>query len=187
MMSSTAAVSATVRLTTPLEDRPSRPLGRSAPGCGLGLRPTRPQHDDGMRMDSPPSLAGDRGHARGDRGRAAASDPPGVWSAFHGFRVTAQGRRSRGEGHGAELASLSAATGTNPASSNRWTTSSRPATGSLDAPFEFVAGGPAGHVVQVLDPDRHAVEGAQFVGRGGGHGVGGPAGRFPLFPGSRRR
>ncbi len=57
MMSSTAAVSATVRVTTPSVVKPSVSLGPFGTRLRLGLRPTNPQHDDGIRIEPPPSLA----------------------------------------------------------------------------------------------------------------------------------
>jgi len=88
-------MSATVRLTTPLDDSPSRPFGPLGTRLRLGFRPTRPQHDDGMRIDPPPSLACAIG-AMPDATAAAAPplDPPGVWSVFQGLRVTPSARLS---------------------------------------------------------------------------------------------
>src|SRR5262245_59980144 len=52
------------------------------------LRPTRPQHDAGMRIDPPPSLA----WAMGTMPAATAAalpplDPPGVRDVSHGLQV----------------------------------------------------------------------------------------------------
>jgi hypothetical protein len=144
MMSSTAAVSAMVLLTTPLEDRPSRLFGPLGTRLRLGLSPTRPQHDDGMRIDPPPSLACAIG-AMPEATAAAAPplDPPGVWSVFHGLRVTPSASLSvKDTAPNSGVAVL--LNRTNPASSNRWTTSSLSARGSFEAPFEpWLVGQPA--------------------------------------------
>src|SRR5678816_2936208 len=70
---------------------PDQPSPRSGP-CGLrprvGLRPNRPQHDAGMRIDPPPSDA----CAAGNMPAATAAappplEPPEVNSRFQGLRV----------------------------------------------------------------------------------------------------
>src|SRR3954452_4348946 len=95
-MSSTAAVSATVRDTTPSTERNDSPWSgprEIRPRCTL--RPTSPQHAAGIRIDPPPAVA----WAIGTRPPAAAAaeapgDPPGVWSVFHGWRVGPKRRGS---------------------------------------------------------------------------------------------
>src|SRR5262249_14993778 len=50
--------------------------------------PNTPQHDDGIRIDPPPSLACAIGTMPEATAAAAPPlDPPGVSSTFHGFRV----------------------------------------------------------------------------------------------------
>ena len=60
VQSSIAAVSRTVRLTTCSQIRPlmmSPSIGPSGLRARVGFRPTRPQHEAGMRIEPPPSLA----------------------------------------------------------------------------------------------------------------------------------
>src|SRR5690348_7661821 len=86
-----AAVSRTVRVTTPCE---MMSMGKNlAPSGGTrrpleGLRPTRPQHEAGMRIDPPPSFAWAIGTTP-DATIAAEppDDPPVEWFVFHGLRV----------------------------------------------------------------------------------------------------
>src|SRR5580704_1137955 len=88
----TAAVSRTLRVTTPSMEM--RVIYSLRPyGCGtrprVAFSPTRPQNEAGMRVDPPPSedmLTGVMPAAT-----AAADppdDPPAVRSRFHGLRVT---------------------------------------------------------------------------------------------------
>ena len=142
--SSTAAESATVRATTPLDDSPSRLLGPLGTRLRLGFSPTRPQHDDGMRIEPPPSLAWAIGAMPDATAEAAPPlDPPGVWSGFHGLRVTPRASLSVKEtAPNSGVAVLLKRT--KPASSNRSTTSSLSARGSFEAPFEpWLVGQPA--------------------------------------------
>ena len=54
----------------------------------LGLRPTRPQHDAGILMEPPPSLAWATGNMPAATAEPAPPlEPPGVWPGFHGLRV----------------------------------------------------------------------------------------------------
>jgi len=86
--SSTVAASATVRVSAPLVDRPCHPGTVAATRPRLGLSPTSPQHDAGMRMEPPPSLAWATGNIPEATAAAAPPlDPPGVWSTSHGLRV----------------------------------------------------------------------------------------------------
>src|ERR1700677_316453 len=56
-----------------------------------GLNPTRPQHDAGMRIDPPPSLACAAGTMPAATADAAPPDePPQVSSGFHGLSVVPQ-------------------------------------------------------------------------------------------------
>src|SRR5688500_12591945 len=90
-MSRSAAASRTERATTPSLTRPPMTSPASGPSDArprLGFKPTRPQHDAGMRIEPPPSLA----CATGTRPAATAAaepplDPPVEWPAFHGLRV----------------------------------------------------------------------------------------------------
>ena len=54
----------------------------------VGLSPTSPQHDAGMRIEPPPSFA--CATATMPLATAAAEpplEPPGVWPSFHGLCV----------------------------------------------------------------------------------------------------
>src|SRR3954454_24123715 len=88
-MSSAAAVSATVRETTPSTERNDSPWsGPREILPRLDFNPTRPQQAAGIRIEPPPSDA----CAIGTSPPAPAApeppdEPPGVWSVFHGFRV----------------------------------------------------------------------------------------------------
>src|SRR6476646_2197891 len=89
MMSSAAAVSSTVLESTPLVARPSSSFTRLGTRLRLAFNPTSPLQAAGMRIDPPPSEACAIG-AMPDATAAPAPplDPPGVWSGFHGLRVT---------------------------------------------------------------------------------------------------
>src|SRR3989442_1646808 len=65
---------------------------------GVALIPKRPEHDDGIRIDPPPSLPCAMG-LRPAASPAAAPplEPPGVRSGSHGFLV---GPSARGSVHG---------------------------------------------------------------------------------------
>src|SRR5664280_2390691 len=55
----------------------------------LGLRPTSPQHDAGIRIEPPPSLAWATGNMPAATAEPAPPlDPPEVWPVFQGLRVT---------------------------------------------------------------------------------------------------
>src|SRR5271166_2257933 len=90
--SSSPAVSRTVRLTH--SSTPSPTSAREGPTVirpWLGLSPTTPQHDAGMRMLPPPSEALANGTIPAATAAAAPPlDPPGVRSSAHGFRVAPQ-------------------------------------------------------------------------------------------------
>src|SRR5580658_5706467 len=84
-----AAASATVRVRAPWVDMPCQPGTVAATRPRLGLRPTRPQQEAGIRMEPPPSLA----WAAGNMPAATADpapplEPPGVCAGSHGLRVT---------------------------------------------------------------------------------------------------
>src|SRR5919198_1127452 len=88
MMSRKAAASFTVRAMGPLWDR--RFVGRlhAETRPRVGLIPNRPQHDDGIRIEPPPSLPCEIGQRPEARAAAAPpEDPPGVRSGSHGLRV----------------------------------------------------------------------------------------------------
>src|SRR3954464_7399842 len=90
MASSIAAASRTVRETAPFVVEPAQ----LSPTCGplltrprLGLSPTRPQQDAGMRVEPPPSLACATGTMPDATAAALPPDEPPVvrdWS--HGLR-----------------------------------------------------------------------------------------------------
>src|SRR5215213_9266992 len=91
MTSSVTAVSRTVRLRQPSVGRPTAPSVQSGAHDTrprLGLSPTSPQHDAGMRIEPPPSLP-----CASDTMPAATAaplppdDPPGVRLVSHGLRV----------------------------------------------------------------------------------------------------
>ena len=86
--SSNAAVSRTVRLTQCSTDSSlSSRTGPSVMRPWLGLSPTRPQQDAGMRID-PPSLAWANGTIPDATAAAAPPlDPPGVRVVSHGLWV----------------------------------------------------------------------------------------------------
>src|SRR4051794_26461499 len=89
--SSLAAVSRTVRDTTPLVDRPlsgSLLAGLNGIRPRPALSPTKPVQAAGMRIEPPPSLAAATGMIRAATAAAAPpEDPPGVRSRSHGLRV----------------------------------------------------------------------------------------------------
>src|SRR6478672_10824934 len=132
MTSSIAAVSRTVRDTTPCTAAPFMDSPDSGPD-GVsprpGLRPTKPQHAAGMRIDPPPSFA--PAHGTMPAATAAADppeDPPGVRCRSHGLRAGPQASGS--------VIPLAPNSGrlvlpkiTSPASSQRWTTVACSATG----------------------------------------------------------
>ena len=82
-------MSATVRVSTPLA--PSQDSPRSGPDDTrprLGLSPTRPQAEAGMRIDPPPSLPCASGSIPDATAAALPPlDPPGVRVRSHGLRV----------------------------------------------------------------------------------------------------
>src|SRR6478752_1193958 len=94
MMSSIAAVSRTVRDTTPCTAAPcmgSPFVGPDGVNPRPGLRPTRPQHAAGTRIDPPPSFA--PAHGTMPAATAAADppeEPPGVRARSHGLRAGPQ-------------------------------------------------------------------------------------------------
>src|SRR5690242_3979362 len=89
MQSSIAAVSRTVRLTTPSMVAPIHPSpsGACVTRPRLGLRPTRPHSLAGTRIEPPPSLAWAIGTIRDATAAAEPpEDPPVEWAGFHGLR-----------------------------------------------------------------------------------------------------
>src|SRR5271169_3404961 len=96
-----AAESRTERVTTCSQTSPpmrSPYWGASELRARVGFRPTRPQHDAGIRMEPPPSLA----WAAGTMPDATAAadppdDPPVECSVFHGL---CEGPKRRGSAVG---------------------------------------------------------------------------------------
>ncbi len=110
--SSTAAVSRTVRVTTCSATRKLE-ISLSPPPSGtrprVGLRPTSPQHDAGMRIEPPPSFACATGdHAARDRGGRASARAAGGGPGLPRVVRRSVGRRLRG-GEEAELGGVGAA------------------------------------------------------------------------------
>src|SRR5918993_908020 len=89
MTSRNAAASATVRAIGPAVERPSsEPNGAFETRPREGLSPKSPQHDAGIRIEPPPSVACAIGTSPAATAAAAPPlDPPGVRSVFQGFRV----------------------------------------------------------------------------------------------------
>src|SRR5690606_5385505 len=88
--SSSAAASTTVRASGPLVGRPNppKPNGPVATTPRLGLKPTTPQIEAGMRIEPPPSLPW--AAATSPAATAAAApplEPPAVHPGRHGLRV----------------------------------------------------------------------------------------------------
>ena len=89
--SSAATTSATRRAMGPFVDRscqsePWSPPDGTRPSDGF--MPLSPQHDEGMRIDPPPSDPVASGTMPDAMAAAAPPDePPGLWSRFHGLRV----------------------------------------------------------------------------------------------------
>src|SRR5579872_4516499 len=74
-----------------LVERPGHP-GASEPPNGTrpsdGLTPERPQHDEGMRTEPPPSEPVASGIIPAAIAAAVPpEDPPALWSKFHGLKV----------------------------------------------------------------------------------------------------
>src|SRR5438105_8319097 len=91
MASSATAVSMTVRLTTQSPGMPAATSPKSGPietRPRLGLRPIRPQHDAGILMEPPRSLASARATMPDATAEALPpDDPPADSSGSHGLRV----------------------------------------------------------------------------------------------------
>ncbi len=86
--SSTAAVSATVRDTTPDVDAEVIASTRFGIRLRLDFRPTSPLHDAGIRIEPPPSEACAIGAMpEATAAPAPPDEPPGVRSGFHGLRL----------------------------------------------------------------------------------------------------
>ena len=67
---------------------PCQPGTMEATRPRLGLRPTRPQHEAGIRIDPPPSLAWATANIPDATAVPAPPlEPPEVWAGFHGLRV----------------------------------------------------------------------------------------------------
>jgi hypothetical protein len=90
MQSSSAAVSRTVRETTPSVVAPihSSPIGACVTRPRDGFRPTRPHSLAGTRIEPPPSFACAAGTIRAATAAAEPPDEPPVECAvFHGLRL----------------------------------------------------------------------------------------------------
>ena len=142
--SSAAAVSPTVRVSTPLMPNPSTSTTALLTRPRVGFRPTRPLHDAGTRIDPPPSAA----CAMGAIPAATAmpeppEDPPGVRSGFHGLREMPSASLSvKEKAPNSDVVVLPSRT--NPASTNRSTSGSEASFGNrlvLNDPY--VVGQPA--------------------------------------------
>ena len=157
--SSAAAVSTTVRVSTPSPTRKLSPAsGPTETRPRAGLRPTRPQQAAGMRIEPPPSLPCAIGTMPAATAAAAPPlEPPGVRSRSHGLRV-GPNRRDSVVGRIPISGSAVLPTITNPASRSRLT---RYASWSRDQVPEQVAAHRQRHPgdrAVVLDRDRHARE-----------------------------
>src|SRR5690606_19837469 len=129
MTSSATALSATVRVTTPEVDAATIFCARLGMRLRLGLSPTSPLQDAGMRIDPPPSDACAIGAMpAATAAPAPPEDPPGVCTVFHGLRVLPCRSDSVIEivpNSGVVVLPIS----TNPASRNRSTTGSSRSSG----------------------------------------------------------
>src|SRR5262245_44395314 len=147
MTSRIAALSRTVRVTawpidSPFHDSPAN--GASVTRPRVGLRPKRPQHDAGMRIDPPPSVACAAGTIPPATADAAPPlDPPDTCSAWQGL-----GHGPKNDGSVLVLVPKPGVfvfpTITTPARRSRATNSlSRVATASANRRTPFVVGRPA--------------------------------------------
>src|SRR3954469_19430754 len=140
----TAAVSATVRVTTPLVPKPSHSTTALVTEPRVGFRPTRPVHEAGMRIDPPPSSACAIGAIPAATATPAPlDDPPGVRSGFHGLRDVPKVSFSvNGTAPNSDVVVLP--NRTNPAATNRRTTGSDVDFGAVPAPADpYLVGQPA--------------------------------------------
>jgi hypothetical protein len=88
--SSSAAASATLRARGPCSDRPvtSWPSGPWLTRPRLGLTPTRPQAEAGIRIEPPASVPWASGVSPAATAAALPPlEPPGEWAGFRGLRV----------------------------------------------------------------------------------------------------
>ena len=77
-----------MRHNAPSVDIPCHPGTVEATRPLLGLSPTSPQHDAGMRIEPPPSLAWATGNIPAATAEPAPPlEPPEVWTVSHGLRV----------------------------------------------------------------------------------------------------
>jgi hypothetical protein len=134
--SSAAAVSATVWVRTPLVARPSRSTIPLVTRPRVGLSPTRPLHDAGIRIEPPPSLPWAMGAMpAATAAPAPLEEPPEVCPGSHGLRVVpSAGLSVNGTVPNSGVVVLPSST--NPASTNRCTTGSDAAAGSGEAPTD---------------------------------------------------
>ena len=160
--SSSRAVSRTERLT---QSSTLRPLSvRNGPSvirpCD-GFSPTSPQHDAGMRIEPPPSVAWAIGTMPDrDRGRRAAARPARARARCSTGCASAR-RRGLGHGHAAQLRAVRPAErdetrrhGSAPRASCRPARSAAPPQGAVAVRHRLpgVVGG------QILQQERHAAE-----------------------------
>lgn len=137
-------MSATERVRTPPVPRPSTSTTALVTRPRVGLRPTRPVHDAGIRIDPPPSSAWAMGAIpAATAAPAPLDDPPGVRSGSHGLREMPRASLSvKGRLPNSEVVVLPRRT--KPASTNRRTTGSDASTGVFRAPPDpWVVGHPA--------------------------------------------
>jgi hypothetical protein len=129
-------VSATVRVSTPLVASPSRSTIPLVTRPRVDLSPTSPLHDDGMRIEPPPSLPWAMGAIpEATAAPAPLDDPPGVRSGSHGLREMPRASLSvKGTVPNSGVVVLPSST--NPASTNRSTTGSDAAAGAGLAPAD---------------------------------------------------
>src|SRR5688500_9185375 len=74
---------------------PSPTIGPAGVRARVGLSPNSPQHEAGIRMDPPPSVACATGTIPAATAAAAPPDePPALWAGLHGFRVGPKRRGS---------------------------------------------------------------------------------------------